>query len=120
MLGVYQAIGQYYRLAATDSVAPDRRGRGRVHRHDRGIIAALVAPTLSIWSKDLFAPVLFAGSFLAVTGLSLLSIALIIGLTEEKRRRRHKLPPEADHSARSRGSRSSSRRLPMPVSATGS
>ncbi len=84
VLGIYQAIGQYYRLAATDSVAPDRRGRAVSTVMTGGIIAALAAPTLSIWSKDLFAPVLFAGSFLAVTGLSLLSIALIIGLIEEK------------------------------------
>ncbi len=84
ILGAYQAIGQYYRLAATDAVAPERRGRAVSSVMAGGIVAALLAPELSLWSKDLFAPVLFAGSFLAVAALSLAATALIAGLAEQK------------------------------------
>ncbi len=82
ILGAYQAIGQYYRLAATDAVAPERRGRAVSTVMAGGVLAALAAPTLSVWSKDLFAPVLFAGSFFAVSALSLASVALIAALVE--------------------------------------
>jgi len=85
VLGGYQAIGQYYRLAATDSVALERRGRVVSTVMAGGIVAAVVAPALSIWSMDLFAPVLFAGSFMAVSALSLMASALIAALAEQKR-----------------------------------
>ena len=84
VLGAYQAIGQFYRLAATDAVAPERHGWAVSTVMAGGVIAALAAPTLSVWSKDLFAPVLFAGSFLALAALSLVSTALIAFLTEQK------------------------------------
>ncbi|MDJ0950378.1 MAG: MFS transporter [Alphaproteobacteria bacterium] len=84
ILGAYQAIGQYYRLAATDSVAPERSGRAVSTVMAGGVVAALVAPGLSVWSKDLFAPVLFAGSFLAVSALSLMATGLIAALTEQR------------------------------------
>ncbi|NJN46925.1 MAG: MFS transporter, partial [Candidatus Competibacteraceae bacterium] len=83
ILGLYQAIGQYYRLAATDSVAPERRGRAVSTVMAGGIVAALIAPSLSIWSKDLFFPALFAGSFLLVSALSIMSVALIVTLAEQ-------------------------------------
>ncbi|MEM7021433.1 MAG: MFS transporter [Pseudomonadota bacterium] len=82
ILGAYAAIGQYYRLAATDSVEPSRRGRAVSTVMAGGIVAALLAPTLSLWSKDLFAPVLFAGSFLAVTAFSLVAIGMIAAFNE--------------------------------------
>ena len=84
VLGIYQAIGQFYRFAATDSVAPERHGRAVSTVLAGGIVAALAAPSLSVWSKDLFAPVIFAGSFLAVSALSLASIALIAALGKRK------------------------------------
>ena len=84
VLGGYQAIGQYYRLAATDSVALERRGRAVSTVMAGGIVAAIVAPGLSVWSMELFAPVLFAGSFLAVSALSVLATGLIAALAEPK------------------------------------
>ncbi len=84
VLGGYQAIGQYYRLAATDSVALERRGRAVSTVMAGGIVAAIVAPGLSVWSMELFAPILFAGSFLAVSALSVLASGLIIALAEPK------------------------------------
>ena len=35
VLGIYQAIGQFYRFAATDSVAPERAWQGGLHRAGR-------------------------------------------------------------------------------------
>jgi predicted MFS family arabinose efflux permease len=82
ILGVYQGFGQFYRLAATDGLPTERHGRAVSTVMAGAIAAALLAPTLSAWSKDLFAPVLFAGSFLAVSALSVLSVGIIIALKE--------------------------------------
>ncbi len=84
ILGAYQAVGFYYRLAATDSVAPGRRGRAVSAVMAGGVVAALAAPSLAIWSKDLFAPIFYAGSFLFVAVLSLAATGVIAFLTEEK------------------------------------
>ena len=83
ILGAYAAIGQYYRLAATDALPPERHGRAVSTVMVGAILAALFAPTLSVWSKDLFAPVLFAGSFLAVSALSLAAVGLIVLLADK-------------------------------------
>jgi MFS family permease len=77
VLGAYQAAAQYYRLAAVDKVEPERRGRAVSLVLSGAILAALVAPSLALWSKDFFAPVTFAGSFLA---LSVLSVVTLIPL----------------------------------------
>lgn len=84
ILGGYQAVGQYYRLAATDSVTAERRGRAVSTVMLGGIVAALAAPSLAIWSKDLFAPVFFAGSFLFVAALSIVATGFIVFLSEER------------------------------------
>ncbi len=82
VLGIYQSFGQFYRLAATDSVAPERRGRAVSTVMAGGIVAAIVAPNVTVWTKDLFAPLVFAGSFAAVAALSLAATSLIVFLSE--------------------------------------
>ncbi|EWY42041.1 MFS transporter [Skermanella stibiiresistens SB22] len=77
VLGAHQAAAQYYRLAAVDRVAPERRGRAVSLVLAGGIVAALVAPPLALWTKDLLAPIAFAGSFLA---LAVLSVGLLVPL----------------------------------------
>ena len=74
VLGAYQAAAQYYRLAAVDKVEPERRGRAVSLVLSGAILAALAAPSLALWSKDFFAPVTFAGSFLALSVLSVMTL----------------------------------------------
>jgi len=85
ILGIYQAIGQFYRLAATDAIPAKHHGRAVSTVMAGAIAAALLAPSLAIWSKDLFSPVLFAGSFFAVSALSLLAVIFIVALQEPAR-----------------------------------
>lgn len=70
ILGLYQSFGQYYRLAATDGTSPTQRGRAVSLVLAGAIVAAVVAPWIAGWSKDLFAPVLFAGAYLVVAFLA--------------------------------------------------
>ncbi len=78
LLGIAQASALYYRLAATDSVNPQQRGRAIALVMSGGIIAAIVAPSLAIWSKDFLLPHLFAGSYALVATFGLTTLALCL------------------------------------------
>jgi MFS family permease len=72
--GAFQATAQYYRFAAADAAAPAFRSRAVSYVLAGGVAAALIGPEIATRSKDLFAPVLFAGSFLAISVLAICTI----------------------------------------------
>lgn len=76
-MGVFQACAQYYRFAAADAADPAFKPRAIGLVIGGGVVAAVIGPTLAAWSRDLLAPHGFAGSFLAVAGLALLSVVIL-------------------------------------------
>jgi MFS family permease len=76
-VGVFQAFAQYYRLAASDSVADEKKSKAISTVLAGGVVAAVLGPLLASWSKDLIPGVLFAGSYLMVAVLSSVSILLL-------------------------------------------
>lgn len=78
-VGVFQAFAQYYRLAAADAVGPELKSRAISTVLTGGVIAAVLGPALAAWSKDLFPTALFAGAYLMVALLSLLSMLVLLG-----------------------------------------
>lgn len=72
--GCFQATAQYYRFAAADAAEPDFRSRAVSYVLAGGVAAAVIGPEIATHSKDLFAPVLFAGSFLAISALAVCTI----------------------------------------------
>ena len=79
-VGVFQAFAQYYRLAAADAVAAPLKARAISIVLTGGVIAAVLGPALAAWSRDLFAPIVFAGAYLMVALLGLLSALLLATL----------------------------------------
>jgi predicted MFS family arabinose efflux permease len=77
-VGVFQAFAQYYRLAAADAVAPSLKSKAISTVLTGGVIAAIAGPALAAWSKNLFPQVLFAGAYLMVALLGLLSMAVLL------------------------------------------
>jgi len=77
LVGVFQAFAQYYRLAAADAVEPAAKTRAISVVMAGGVIAAIAGPALANASRDLFAPVTFAGAYLMVALLALRSAALL-------------------------------------------
>ena len=78
-VGVFQAFAQYYRLAAADAVGTEFKARAISTVLVGGVIAAVLGPALAAWIKSLL-PVLFAGAYLMVFGLGLLSaVVLLVG-----------------------------------------
>jgi MFS family permease len=77
LMGCFQAVAQYYRFAAADAAEPALRSRAVAWVLAGGVTAAVLGPSVADFSKDLFAPVSFAGAYLAISVLAGLSILLL-------------------------------------------
>ncbi|NBB81845.1 MAG: MFS transporter [Alphaproteobacteria bacterium] len=76
-MGLFQSFAQYYRFAAADTASEAFRPKAISLVLAGGVIAAIAGPELAKWSRDLFTPVLFAGSYLAIAGLAVAVIGLL-------------------------------------------
>jgi MFS family permease len=77
LMGCFQGVAQYYRFAAADAAVPAFKSRAVSWVMGGGVAAALLGPGIAGFSKDLFAPITFAGSYLAIVVLAGLSILLL-------------------------------------------
>jgi MFS family permease len=82
--GAFSAFCQYYRFSAADAAdAADTadpaaaRARAVAWVLAGGVIAALLGPELAKATRDVFAPVLFAGCYAAVAALAALTLLLL-------------------------------------------
>lgn len=78
IMGVYQACTQYYRFAAVESAPANFISRAVSLVLLGGVISALVGPSIAVYSRDLLAPVPFAGGFAMA---SLISVVAMIPLS---------------------------------------
>lgn len=74
--GIYNGFGQSYRFAAVDGSTDKWRGKAISFTLTGGVIAAVLGPELAKATKDVMAPVTFAGSFASLTVVAL--VALIV------------------------------------------
>lgn len=79
LLGVFSAVGQYYRFVAAEAVPVARRSTAISLTLSGGVLAAMLGPNLARWSKELLAPA-FTASFLLLVGVALLAALLALGL----------------------------------------
>ena len=77
MFGVHGAFFQYYRFAAADAAGEQYRSRAIALVLAGGIVGAIAGPELSKISRDLFQPLVFAGSFSAIVCLCFTTIAIL-------------------------------------------
>jgi MFS family permease len=89
--GVHNGFAMFYRFAAVDGAGKEGHGKAISYVLAGGVLAALIGPELAKHTKDLFAPVVFAGSFasLILVALTLLAILQFIRIpkpTESERR----------------------------------
>jgi len=76
LIGVMNAVGQFYRFAAADAASKVFRSRAISLVMAGGIVASL-GPLLANWSKDMLSPINFAGIYVAVTCLFFASIVVV-------------------------------------------
>jgi predicted MFS family arabinose efflux permease len=80
LIGAYQGFAQFFSIAAADSVEPAKKSRAISTVLAGGVIAALAGPLLASATKDLIPGVMFAGAYLLVAVLALLSVILVLSL----------------------------------------
>jgi MFS family permease len=82
-VGAFQAFAQYYRLAAADCVVFAGKSRAISTVLTGGVIAAVLGPALAARSKGLFPTALFAGSYLLVAVLCLISVVMLLAFYQD-------------------------------------
>ncbi|HXH02153.1 MAG TPA: MFS transporter, partial [Candidatus Competibacteraceae bacterium] len=73
LMGAFSGFGQFYRFAAVDVVAAEFRSRAISWVLAGGVLAAFLGPNLAAWARQWLA-VPFAGSYAAVTAVTVLSL----------------------------------------------
>jgi MFS family permease len=77
--GMFVGFGNYYRFAAADAASEAYKSRAISFVLAGGVVAALVGPNLANWTSDWLATP-FAGSFVALTGIMVLSFFTLLFL----------------------------------------
>lgn len=84
LYGTFSAFGQYLRFTAADAADASfkddlaaRRARAIAIVMAGGVVAAVLGPEIAKATRELFAPVLFSGSYLAVALLAAISVGAI-------------------------------------------
>ncbi len=75
--GIYQAHTQYYRFAAVEAAPADYASRAISLVLAGGVASALFGPWIAVSTRDLLAPIPFAGSYLAASAVSIVAFAII-------------------------------------------
>lgn len=80
LIGVYQASASYYRFAAADTASAAFRPKAISWVMTGGIVAAIIGTIMVMATVDLFAPITFAGTWAAMTVISLIAAVLLVPL----------------------------------------
>jgi len=75
--GFYQAFANFYRFAAADTGRPSIRPRSVSWVMLGGLASALLGAQFVLQTKDMLAPVFYAGAFLAASALAILSMLVL-------------------------------------------
>ena len=82
--GLYGAVSQSYRFAATDSASAAYRPKAISWVMAGGVFAGVPGPQLVQWTMDIWPPYLFAVSFLVQTIVALVAMAVLAGVNAPK------------------------------------
>ncbi|WP_105385813.1 MFS transporter [Neorhizobium alkalisoli] len=80
LIGLCGGATQKIRFAAADASPSFYKPKAISWILAAGIVSAIVGPQLAIWTKDLAAPVLFAGAFMALIPLFLIAVLMLVPL----------------------------------------
>ena len=69
-IGVGGAFVQQFRFAAADNAPPEFKARAISFVLAGGIFKAIIGPQIVIYTREMLAPVMFAGSFVSILGLA--------------------------------------------------
>lgn len=78
VMGIQMGFAQFYRFAAADTADAAFKSKAISLVLAGGVIAAVLGPNLAKWARDLFDPVMFAGSYAAIAVLWLIPLVLLL------------------------------------------
>ena len=78
--GLYGAVAQSYRFAAADGASAAFRPKAVSWVMAGGIFAGLLGPQLVQWTMDVWAPYLFAFSYLVQAAIALIAMGIVAGV----------------------------------------
>jgi MFS family permease len=78
LVGVYQGFANYYRFAAAETAGESFKGPAISLVLAGGVVAAVAGPEIGKWTKDMLAPAAFAGSYVALGGLSVFAAFVLL------------------------------------------
>src|SRR4029078_2471945 len=87
--GLYGAVSQSYRFAAADGASAAFRPKAASWVMAGGISAGVLGPQLVQWTMDIWAPSLFAFSFVVQAAVALVAMLILYGVDAPK-------PPASD------------------------
>jgi predicted MFS family arabinose efflux permease len=76
-IGVGGAFVQQFRFAAADNAPPQFKARAISFVLAGGIFTAIIGPQIVIYTREMLAPVMFAGSFVSILGLAAVGAVLL-------------------------------------------
>jgi MFS family permease len=82
--GLYGAVSQSYRFAAADGASASFRPKAVSLVMAGGVFAGVLGPQLVQWTMDIWAPYLFAFSFVVQAGVALVAMAILVGVDAPK------------------------------------
>ncbi|MBS3649614.1 MFS transporter [Pseudaminobacter sp. 19-2017] len=98
VIGVGGAFVQQFRFAAADNAPPQFKPKAISFVLAGGLVTAIIGPQIVIFTRELLAPVMFAGSFAALIGIAIVGAIILSFL--RVRDSRHSHGAEADTPAR--------------------
>jgi predicted MFS family arabinose efflux permease len=98
VIGLGGAFVQQFRFAAADNAPPEFKARAISFVLAGGVFTAVIGPQIVIFTRDLLAPVMFAGAFAAILGLAAVGAVLLSFLRVRQKASSH--DEHADEPAR--------------------
>lgn len=95
LLGAGGAFVQQFRFAAADNAPPEFKANAISFVLAGGIITAIIGPQIVIFTRELFAPVMFAGSFASIIGLAAVGAFILYFLRVKEPAQDHQETSEA-------------------------
>ena len=77
LLGGFATHIALYRFAAAEVAGAEHRSRAISLVMVGGVASAILGPELAKWTRELFAPILFAGGYAAIAGLAFIGLVLV-------------------------------------------
>lgn len=96
MLGIGGSFVQQFRFAAADNAPPEFKANAISFVLAGGIVTAILGPQIVIFTRELFAPVMFAGSFAAIIALAAVGAVILSFLKVRDRAEAHDAVSQAD------------------------